>query len=278
MHSTTKKFASTGYDNHIVEVWDSPLEMAEELIRKNPDMVGRDYPNFVGRQINDWQQVQRLLGEVWTEGLAVVERMLVDLEKAELPPPQSIKRRQRFSADNGDEFDYDRFKSGQDAYWRSSGRDKMIGNPIIKIVVNISGNCNVNPMDLLWSGAASIALTEILENAGYRVELWAATTGSKCFLNGNRYTTFTCLKESTDPVDTAAIVNGVSGWFFRTAIIGMMECQKNKHTINHGYAQKLQKDMLEHIDCEDGFLINQCSSQYEAVAVARYILDQIAKG
>ncbi len=88
------------------------------------------------------------------------------------------------------------------------------------MIVNVGGNCGTRHRNLLWRGAAAVALTRLLEEAGYRVELWAAVKVTRVWQRKDKFDTAVmdavCLKRAGDPLDESTLISAVSGWFFRT--------------------------------------------------------------
>jgi hypothetical protein len=169
---------------------------------------------FIGRHYESWQDVLENANGNWPKGRQIVEEMLEALSKIELPQPASIRRKARWSEDNGDELDHDRLRSGQE-YWRTTRRENLRGPETVSIVVNVTSPASMDAEDILWRGAAGVVLANLLEAAGYRVEFWAVQTASGGYTNGAGCFTALCLKRSEQPLDLGSLVNGVSGWFYR---------------------------------------------------------------
>lgn len=188
----------------------------DEANRTHPHPIVQEADNrrFYGRRFSSWEDIVAATAEPWADGLAVVERMLADLDGADLPKPVSRRRKLRFTEDAGDELDYDRLRDGRD-FWRSAPRATSRGPSTITIVADIRARCSIDHRDILWRGAAAVALTYLLEQAGYSVELWAAQAEQAAFSNGDMFLAV-CLKQAGDPVDLGALAAGVSAWFYRT--------------------------------------------------------------
>lgn len=140
------------------------------------------------------------------------------MESVELPPIHSHVRRIRYSEDNGDEIDLDRMRAGQE-YWRESKREVATGPTEVTIFTDLTARKYTDNMDVLWRGAAAIAMTRILERAGYRVELWAVQGGRNHSDNSKRYVDGVCLKRTSDGLDESSIVQGVSAWYYRGVLL-----------------------------------------------------------
>ena len=140
--------------------------------------------------------------------------MLFELRKAALPPITCQKRRPRF-AEEGDDVDCDRLRSGQEA-WRTMRRESVQGPQTFCVVADMGTPCTKESLDILWRGAVAIVLADLLEEQGHRVELWAACRQIRAFRNGAGSFQAVCLKGTDRPVDIASLTNAVSGWCYRT--------------------------------------------------------------
>lgn len=241
---------------------------------------------WLGRDLKTWAQVEAASRSAWDEGLAVIDRMLADLADAEMPRPKSRRRRTRFSQDNGDELDYDRLRDGRD-YWRTSRRENTHGPSTITIVANVGANANVNHEDILWRGAAAIALATRLEEAGYRVEIWAGWRSAhlrSTKRNPKRKRDYDvtgvaaiCLKRPDDPVDPSTLVAAVSGWFFRTVFFKATSVGEKVVKQGLGYARELTPTDLDEITPDQNRVcINKAFTYEEAIGEVRNVLRQIS--
>lgn len=113
------------------------------------------------------------LDQGWPEG---ADRALALAEGLEdlVEDPISRKRQLRWR-DNGDELDADRMMGGQlDSAWRSTERQVRVGtNTVLTVAVSWGINGSIPADQLFWSGAVAVALTDLLETAGYSIDLWA---------------------------------------------------------------------------------------------------------
>jgi hypothetical protein len=210
----------------LTQIFDSVTEMIDAADRafqagrrQRTDTELRKDAEWVGRRFDGWDDVKAKVGAYWAEGLDIVQEMLFELrDSCGSARPKSRKRRARWSADDGDEVDLDRLRSGQEP-WRRMAREQMTAPQNLVLVFNLSTSASRDAADVLWRGAAAIILSDLLETAGFRVELWA------CNYVKNGYTipkenAFQAvkLKASESPVDIASLTNGIAGWFFRTVV------------------------------------------------------------
>lgn len=202
--------------------FDSMGEMADEAVKvmplypeqvryalNDPKWIGRDFRGGIAN-------VRKATDEAWGEGLRHYDEMMDELRKEHLPPPKNIRRRSAWSEDGGDEVCLDRLKVGQ-PYWRTTHRDARPGPLNVTIITDIATSCSVEHQKILWRGAAAVCLTQLLEEAGYRVELWAAGYCRNAFQSGyDSHASAACYKRSSDPLDVSTMISGISGWCYRT--------------------------------------------------------------
>lgn len=192
---------------------------------------------FVGRYFNTWSDVYSAAMSAWPEGMDTVQRMVRELEDdSSVPKPVSRRRRPRFSEDDGDELDYDRLRSGQ-PFWRTSRRQSTRGPQTVTIVVDVNARSAIEHSNILWRGAAAIAMTHVLEQAGFRVELWTAHRTEHAYTDGSNHMHVVCLKRAGDPLDAGTLVSAVSGWFLRSVMF-RAKCIGDKRVVS-GLGQPL---------------------------------------
>lgn len=176
----------------------------------------------LGRLLPTWRSVTEAVDRPWTEGLEVVQRFIDKLESEELPEIRSVVRRTRHDEDDGDEIDLDRMRAGQ-PYWRVSRRETTNSPTEGTIVVSLAAEKTVSPTDILWRGAAAIAMADILERQGFSVALWAVQCSSP--YEGDQYRRLTVaipLKAHGDRLDLSTLVNTISGWFYRSVLFTLV--------------------------------------------------------
>ena len=75
---------------------------------------------------------------------------------------------------SSDEICKDRLQSGQiDQCWRTMRRSPFVAPQTVAIETAWGGHYGQTPEELFWQGAAAAVMTDILEDAGYRVEVYA---------------------------------------------------------------------------------------------------------
>ena len=194
--------------------------------------------SFVGEEIGTWYDVDLKTTQPWKKGAEILEKYIARLGEAALPTLKSRVRKTEWSFDDGDEIDTGRMMQGL-PYRRRMIREETGGPAEMTILIDTTTPYYEESDNILWRGAAAVALTHILEEKGYRVELWVCN-GSKLFAYENtNVLTAACLKRTSDPLDTSTLINTVSGWFYRSATFTLLEtiCTKSGKQIANGLGQ-----------------------------------------
>jgi hypothetical protein len=268
-------------------IFDSLMDLVADAKAVPEKRVGtHDQTNnesFTGRTFKSWDDVYAATTQPWHHGITVLDRMMKDLDDAHLPKPVSRKRKPRFDEADGDELDYDRMRCGQ-PFWRKTQRQNAKGPATITIIVNMSANFRVKHEDILWRGAAAITLTKMLEEAGYRVELWATAKSNDVWATNSKSgfdiaaMPAVRLKAPSDPMDCSTLISAVSGWCFRTLIF--REYCRGKHKIagNLGHSLAPNSQDLDQISRDaNRILIEGVWDHAAAVQMIRDTLAKVAK-
>ena len=194
-------------------LFDSNADQAEFI---NPDLFQKRRSQFVGRcGLGDWKSTEGKVQEVWNEGIAIMEKFVEKLMEEEIPQLKDKRRQMKWNATEGDDIDMDRLMAGQD-FWRKSEREDNKGPSEVTIYIDTTTPASEKSDNILWRGAAAIALAKILEEKGYRAEIWVVN--GSCLWQGKSTKVYNgcCLKRTSDPLDISSLINTVSGWFYRT--------------------------------------------------------------
>lgn len=261
MYITEEKIDDKSTNSYFKLRCESLVELGEAALDRSieyspfeggsPDWIGRDFETREdGTRIRDkYERMRRAsaaLNEHWQEGMDCVTRFREQLESA-LPAPESRRRRKVWSETDGDEVCNDRLRAGQ-TFWRGSRRAHSGPNTVV-IVCNCANNCNVDPERILWRAAAATATAELLENAGYRTEIWGVAHIRNCWRSSRAGDSGYChgmfyvrCKDAYQPLDASAICNSLSGWCFRTSFFRLMGHEHRKfleRTMGLGHSETI---------------------------------------
>lgn len=135
---------------------------------------------------------------------------------SECPSPKS-RRRTRVNDIDGDEFREDLYQAGRPECWES--RKRVALEPqFIKLFVQVGGNASIDSTDLCWTGAAVCAAVDLLEDAGYRAEVFAALPAERADKDNEYDSLVICkLKEAEDALNIESMAMTVANAaFFRS--------------------------------------------------------------
>jgi len=258
----------------------SVQEYLDHADKSQADFLNHGRTQFVGADLPTWDSAIAKYSAVWEHGVQTVQQFVEKLESADLPDVKSHARRTVFHEDDGDEICIDRLRSGQ-SFWRKSERQVTIGPTEVTIITDMSTYSSVRSDDVLWRGAASIALAHLLESKGYRVELWAVdkflTTHQKQHVIDG-----VCLKRTSDALDVSTLSSFVSSWFFRTlsfvvrktfAVVDL----KVVHGPDHGYPRVPTAAELDYFSRDENrIFISGVFSFHDALSLIKHSLERLS--
>ena len=123
--------------------------------------------------IKSWAEVERFVRDGWPEGVLRARPMLDELQVLVTGRLESIKPFWK-SDDNGSHHRWERELDGDhDVAWRRRVRRKTTGNNVISLGVQFGGHCGVTDKQYFWCGAQMAVAVDLLEQAGFEVEVRA---------------------------------------------------------------------------------------------------------
>lgn len=234
---------------------------------------------FVGRRFLSGKHAVAAAAEVWKAGLDEIESMIAELS-TDLPAPVSRRRKPKWLADDGSDICLDRLRAGQE-YWREARRQVSHGVNTITIITNMATSAAVKSNKILWRGAAAVAVTHLLEEAGYRVELIAAScvqNNLSAAKNGGPGHTIHAitLKQPEQPVDLATLTNWVSGWAYRTVWWMWKNCH-GVPTCTYGQPAEPDQPGFKNALTTDrcAYVVTGVWDRHAAIRSAKSILDSV---
>jgi hypothetical protein len=236
-----------------------------------------DSLDFIGRQFESWSELLAQANANWPEGQEIIARMVEEMAGCELPAPTSVRRRARW-AEDGDELDNDRLRAGQQDCWRAMARQSCRQPRAIAVVVNVSANAHREPSKILWRGAAAAVVANLLEQAGYQVEFWAAEYGEGAYEDGVPDFQAVCVKRADQPLDLSTLINTVSGWFLRTVFFQAYHTDALEPNAGYGASLPITNDsecVRELIGNAEAVVIDGIWNRAAALAKVREVIEQL---
>lgn len=166
-HSQTWQLWLDG-PSDLVSVWDMPpsREDTQQHIRQR--LAIDRVPNFYGIREGGEPDARQIVLKGFPAGAELVTEIVKQVTD-EMPPPKS-RRRSRKWREDGDEASYERIQLGLEP-WLSSHRTLKSACGLVEVISCWGEDCGATIDQLKWSGAAALALTDMLERADYSVEL-----------------------------------------------------------------------------------------------------------
>jgi len=234
----------------------------EDAVGRNREMFDR-ITSLTGASwlgVEDTASVERLGVTGWKTGVSKAFKSIGELP--EVPVAKGIKRK-RVRGMAGDELDMQRVYSGDlENAWSSMAHAKRRKPKVVSIKINLGANCNTSADSLFWKGAVCVRLADLLESAGYRVEIIGYSHASNTYTSGVRdYYVEVPIKESSEilDIDKLAFVTGLAG-FFRLYIF------RAKTVINLPIAGGLGQAQRNTLESEKpDVLINEVWTKNDAV-------------
>lgn len=188
------------------------------------------------RHLASWNAVARECNNPWSEGTERVLEVGEEIAKSLPPQPVSIRRQRRWSEDSGD-LDIDRILGNAEAPYRESYRATRPNLQNIAIMCDVSSAGFVTNERLFYRSAAVIAAVDILEESGYRCEVWAYDLGQQCYIGTKDHNSFIAFqaKGLGDSLDIDTMAKCLSPWFFRTCLFANYSLG-GKVAIGKGYS------------------------------------------
>lgn len=168
---------------------------------------------------------------------AGVERLETLAAKMDLPTPVSVRRRNQRGPE-GDELCMDRMRQGDvDTMWTRCVRQTTVSPARVRIGVMISGSCILDSKKMAWRGVAALALSRVLDEAGYTSEV-VACSRSKLRLAGGALGddefVDVVIKSAGAPLDVHAAASMVASSLLFRGIILRHSCVHSPKPLDGG--------------------------------------------
>lgn len=208
-------------DDGIMFTFDSVKDVTEYCDGKAfvKSSVGDEW---VGEKIDSFEQAMEKTRSAWEHGMDILTSFIERLYTFQIKELKSYKKIVTYSAEGGDEVDMDRMMEGRPDFYRTTTREASTGPTTVTIFIDTTTPAFIDSENILWRGAAAIALSKILEEKGYQTEIWVVNGSTLFESRQTRVLTSCCLKRCSDPFDISTLVNTVSGWCYRTVVFTLL--------------------------------------------------------
>lgn len=201
-----------------------------------------------GRTFRAWHDFSDAIDDAWGYGNQTVLEMLKDLVVSIVTKPRTRLRVMASGFDDGDDIDFDKLLAGE-PFWKKLTKRDDTGPVTVCFISDVGSPYTKSAEEVLWRGALTVALVDILENAGYRAEIWVCRNSSHSYTDGFGEFTAVRIKTGQHPLDMSSLVNSVSAWFYRIAMFSnyYMECHRPEPNPNLGMALPIDDAAIEKI-------------------------------
>lgn len=229
---------------------------SSELLRKHDQRFDADRLGLASRK-NLPGMISAIVGFGDAATTARVETARRAAEHLALPAPKRVAPVLTTRHASGVRFNLDRVLGGDplpfDRWERSHVR---AGSRVISLSVPIGGRSRYSAAEIGWAPVSAIVIADLLENAGYRVEMWGI---SRAECGYGREVSLRCpLKAADAPLDVNAISRIAHPAIFRGLILAI------RHREFHDIGGTIDIDPKAHGDA-DGFALQHTYSFEAAI-------------
>jgi hypothetical protein len=160
-------------------------------------------------------------------------------------PRRKVKRGQEF----GDEICSDRFLSRIPNVWERSVK-VMMPKKTVRIGANLSVNCNVGAEQLIYRGAAALALADILNSKGFNVEIASYFTIRHLTNKAEWFTSKIVLKNSSMPLNVGSLAFVMCDIAFPRIVMALGSARLLDGTIDGGFGYAAGLTTADRNECD----------------------------
>lgn len=266
-------------------IFEGPLDILKsarkynEHLPKSQTFVRIQHQSWNGRAFQNWDEVEGAFGKPLDDEIKKVDKMLEKLRSMDLPQPKSRKRKMKNVEDTG-EVDVDRALHGDPDFYRRATRETHHGPATIALICNLDAALCDDHDAIFWRGCAAIACTDVLEQAGYGVEIWMWCLGRMVY-PAPYDRQFTCcrVKKAGDTPDIHSLITSLNGWFTRVGVFGSFMCCPTPPLRLGGACMDLG-EWKKYLDIEESvqpFHIAVVTSEQGAIQAAKDALAAVSK-
>lgn len=258
---------TTGKKPCHIRLFESPLDMARAGVHEHNTRKDKRYTTgnmvkssgWLTRPIESANDYATLFSGTNPVARKKIEEEVARIRREEdIPTPEEVRRVPAWEEDEG-EIDMDRAFNGDETCFRNRRKAKRVTTKNVVIVYNAWVNCGVRERDAMKVGAGVAAAIEILEEAGYSVELWVVCAATGATKDGDDMYSGCRVKESGEPLNTDTMSNCFSPDFIRVPAFGLMSSVPGGHDHCHGFGDdKLNVRMQPHLQL-DGINVIQAT-------------------
>lgn len=230
---------------------------------------------WIGRRFSSIEDYIKAANETSDEDMMIFDMMLAQLRKAEITPPKDMRRVRAWNEDDGEEVDLDRLRVGK-PFWETHRRANRLGPVTVTIMADLAAGAWRDSHTIGWRGAVAVCLTELLEAAGYRVELWAVTNLTSYTYNYRNLLLGVCLKQPDMPLDLVPTINAVTGWYKRTVSFASYHASGETVSTTYGRPARITREAMQEFSNDEHILLcEEVWSESESIRLATKLIESL---
>lgn len=167
---------------------------------------------------------------------------------AEVDMPTKPRRKIRRGQDWGDTLDADRILARDPMPWERTDREPQ-DKRLVKIAVNLSVHCRQKPSEILYRGAATLALADFLTEQGCNVEIVAFMVAGNVSDDVNVGVSKIVVKHPDMPMDVGALAFSLCEIAFYRLVVVIGSARRWPGKLYHGLGHPQQIPQAD----RDGF-------------------------
>lgn len=222
------------------------------------------------------QAVKREINEGWPEGCKLINYAREQVLNVALNAPASRRLKMEHGHVQGFNPHVPTIMQGQPTAYSKWGRKPKV--QAVKLLCELVADASKDASDLVWRGAAALVMADLLQEAGYAVEIWATNT-----VASGRSDIVTCTAALVKGADQAPIPDMlasvlVSPRFYRGAMLPSPRVFPLEIPSGYGTCRALNPAHLEGTDLEDlmaGIYIGGCFSIEAAVKEINKVVSEV---
>jgi hypothetical protein len=200
---------------------------------RGPKILGKDRCEWTGHEgLTSWDKFAAIFNAPWVKGMNLLAEMQRRVRDLDLPTPTQRKRRRGFNETSGD-VDVDRVMRGEYACFSDPMKRDISQPAVLRMVVPVGYSASESPETIAWTCVGVAAVCDLLEASGRMVEMVMATGFHAPYEESHRIKELAIVgmvKEASDPLNVATLVNILSPWFYRSVIFGLQDSQPDLRT------------------------------------------------
>lgn len=264
-------------------VVDSMKDVAEHLKETGPlNPTGKMYlprAAWIGMKMESWEDMPNLIKQPWKVGQQRMAAMLEEIKES-IPTPVSVRRRGRWSEEDG-EVCPDRALAGEADFYRRVVRQNMAGPRNVALLCQVGGLADKTEEQMFWRGAAAAALADLLEEAGYSCEVWTWNVATGTYTSGCKDSFYCCkVKSCGEPLDTMSMIAATSAWYYRGMVLNA-KASVGRPSGGLGYTSPSRGGFEKYMDITQGIQKVEMANVWTkagAISTAKSMLADITKG